>query len=173
MTCPNNFNLLLVISSQIGFVICKVAWYPHLVSCPYRWTPAMVLRHLISKTSTFLYPPSSSSRSMAPYHMWLLTPRGALDFHLDGGGGCRWGSKTWPCHKPLGAQKIHPVPYAYPVLVRTDYSLFCCVSSYIHKNLLRPARTVAGARSRGSRACHNYCGPARTVVAGAEIAGLS
>ena len=58
--------------------------------------------------------------------------------------------------------------YAYPVLVRTD-SLFCCVSSYIHKNLLRPARAVAGARSR---ACHKHCGPARTV-AGAEIASLS
>ena len=24
-------------------------------------------------------------------------------------GGCRWGVKTWPCLKPLGAQKIHSV----------------------------------------------------------------
>ena len=24
------------------------------------------------------------------------------------GGGCRWGVKTWPCLKPLGAQKNTP-----------------------------------------------------------------
>ena len=68
----------------------------------------------------------------------------------------------------LSQYTLQKLSYAYPVLVRTD-SLFCCVSSYIHKNLLRPARAVAGARSR---ACHKLCGPARTV-AGAEIAGLS
>ena len=32
---------------------------------------------------------------------------GALDFQMVGV--CRWGLKTGPCHKPLGAQKIHPV----------------------------------------------------------------
>ena len=41
-------------------------------------------------------------------------------------------------------------------VVRTD-SLFCCVSSYVHKNLLRPARTVASLVPR-SRACHKHCG---------------
>ena len=71
----------------------------------------------------------------------------------------------------LSQYTLLKLSYAYPVLVRTD-SLFCCVSSYIHKNLLRPARAVAGARSRGSRACHKHCGPAHTV-AGAEIASLS
>ena len=37
----------------------------------------------------------------------------------------------------------------YIILVRTDCLVFCCVSSYIHKNLLRPARAVAGAEIAG------------------------
>ena len=67
-------------------------------------------------------------------------------------------------------QKIHPVPIyltktfiCIPCISTDGLSIFCCVSSYIHKNLLGPARAVAGARSRGSRACHKHCGPARVI----------
>ena len=97
-----------------------------------------------------------------------MVPRRALTSHLEGGGVPLGGWKPWPCLKPLGTQKIHMHPvtiyltknfsYAYPVLVRTD-SLFCCVSSYIHKNLLHPARTIAGAVIAGlSGFCHKHCG---------------
>ena len=79
---------------------------------------------------------------------------GALDFHLDGG--CRWGVENMtlsqtarPTKKnTLSQYTLLKLSYAYPVLVRTD-SLFSCVSSYIHKNLLRPARAVAGAEIAG------------------------
>ena len=94
---------------------------------------------------------------------------------VPGGGGV----KTWPClsvSNRSAHKKIHPVTIYLilktficmypvskggesfaterwsPVLVRTD-SLFCCVSPYIHKNLLRPARTVASLVPR-SRAWH-------------------
>ena len=74
------------------------------------------------------------------------------------GRGCRWGFKTWPCHKPLGAQKIRPVtiyltknvhmqtllqyctPRIDPVLL-----LLCNKTKWKTRNLLRPARTAAGA----------------------------
>ena len=87
---------------------------------------------------------------------WKVYPGGgALDFHLDGGG-VPLGSKTWPCLKPLGAQKIHPVTIyltkifiCIPCTSTDGLSILCCVSSYIHKNLLRPARTVAGAEIAG------------------------
>ena len=108
---------------------------------------------------------------------------GALDFHLDGGGGgCRWGVENLTLSQTarrtrkytLSQYTLLKLSYAYPVLVRTD-SLFCCVSSYIHKNLLRPPRAVASlVPDRGpvitivvphapslmprSRACHKYCG---------------
>ena len=88
-----------------------------------------------------------------------------------GGGGGGGGVKTLPCLKPLGAQKIHPVTiyltknfhmhtlYWY---IRTD-SLFCCVSSYIHKNLLRPARAVT-LWSRTHRRWSRDRGPVINIV---------
>ena len=66
--------------------------------------------------------------------------------------GCRWGGggvKTWPCLKPLGAQKYTLSQYT---LLKTFICIPCTGtdrSSYIHKNLLRPARTVAGAKIAG------------------------
>ena len=46
-------------------------------------------------------------------------PGGALDFQMVGV--CRWGLKTGPCLKPLGARKIYTpykrCSYAYPVLI--------------------------------------------------------
>ena len=73
----------------------------------------------------------------------------------------------------LSQYTLLKLSYAYPVLVRTD-SVFCCVSSYIHKNRLRPARAVSWCRDHGpvinivdphapslvprSRACHKHCG---------------
>ena len=42
------------------------------------------------------------------------TPWGALTSQL--GRGCRWGGgqiKPWPCLKPLGSQKVHPVTIPY------------------------------------------------------------
>ena len=108
----------------------------------------------------------------------MIRGEGHSTFIWTGGGGAAGGRKPDPVTNHSARKKytlsqytLLKLSYAYPVLVRTD-SLFCCVSSYIHKYLLRPARAVAGARSRGSRACHKQCGPARTV-AGAEIAGLS
>ena len=93
------------------------------------------------------------------------------------GGGAAGGRKPDPVTNhsarktyTLSQYTLLKLSYAYPVLVRTD-SLFCCVSSYIHTNLLRPARAVAGARSRGSRACHKHCGPARTVAQWARESG--
>ena len=38
---------------------------------------------------------------------WKYPGWGALDFQLVGV--CRWGLKTGPCLKPLGARKIYPV----------------------------------------------------------------
>ena len=73
---------------------------------------------------------------------------GRLSFGRGGAAGMAGGGgvKTWPYFKPLGTEKkIHPVTICIPCTgIRTD-SLFCCVSSYIHKNLLRPTRAVAGA----------------------------
>ena len=115
---------------------------------------------------------------------------GALTCQM--GRGCRWGFKTGPCHKPLGAQKIHPVtiyltknfhmhtllqyctpridpvlyPYCCYTVKRNEKLDICCVPPGVpHAPLLVP-------RSR-SRACHNvHVGVPRTV-ASAEIADLS
>ena len=98
--------------------------------------------------------------------LWPPPPPGGghSTFIWTGGGGCRWGSKTWPCLKPLGAHKIHPVTIyltktfmciAYPVLVRTD-SLFCCVSSYSHKNLCVPRAPSLAPRSRAYHKVHKH-----------------
>ena len=94
---------------------------------------------------------------------------GALDSHLDGGGGGRGvaggGVKTGPCHKPLGAQKIHPVTIYLtknvhmhiPVLVRTDgLSILHVYHHTFTKICCRPARAVAGAEIAGP--CDKHCG---------------
>ena len=68
------------------------------------------------------------------WFLWLVTP--------GGGGGCRWGSKTWPCRNALGAQKIHPV-----TIYLTKKKIICI-----------PCRNIAPSLVPRSRACHKYCG---------------
>ena len=97
---------------------------------------------------------------MFSYHCFVFNPGGgALDSSLDGGGGHsthHWTGGGVPLENLTLSQTARrtkntpclKLSYAYPVLVRTE-SLFCCVSSYIHKNLLRPARAVAGAEIAG------------------------
>ena len=70
-----------------------------------------------------------NGRNKAIWNTFLFSRGGGggghLTFMWTGGGGCRWGSKTWPCRNALGAQKIHPVTiyltkkfaYAYPVAI--------------------------------------------------------
>ena len=92
-------------------------------------------------------------------------PRGGT--HLSTGFGGGGGEvKTWPCLKPLGAQKIHPVTIDLTKtfimhipccnIAHLGYSLSYCYFTVKKKkkkktrNLLRPARTVAlWCRDRG------------------------
>ena len=84
------------------------------------------------------------------------SPGWALTSHLDGG--CRWKGENLTLSQTARRTKntpCHNIPYwklsyAYPVLVRTD-SLFCCVSSYIHKKYVASASRTAPATSRWSR----------------------
>ena len=86
---------------------------------------------------------------------WRLNARGGGSTQLSFGRGVLLGgenrtlsqtarrTKTTPCHN-IPYKKLS---YAYPVLVRTD-SLFCCVSSYIHKNLLLSRTRLHWCRDR-------------------------
>ena len=90
---------------------------------------------------------------------------GALTSQM--GRGCRWGFKTGPCHKPLGAQKILPVTiYLTKNFHMHTLLQYCTPQIYPVRNLperpSRPggpgdthARTAAGARIW---ACHKHCG---------------
>ena len=81
---------------------------------------------------------------------FILSPWEALDSHFDSP--CGWGLKPWPCLKPLGAHKIHPVTknltknFHLDTLYWYGRTLYSAVYHHtFFNNLLRPAREVAGA----------------------------
>ena len=59
-------------------------------------------------------------------------------------GGCRWGFKTWPCHKPLGAQKIHPVTI---YLTKNFKRIPCCNIAHLGYTLSEISQSVPPGRA--------------------------
>ena len=123
----------------------------------------------------FMYHSEIKTPCTPRYKLLIIKTTNQKDTNFPGGGGysplnwvggCQWGGgvKIWPCLKPLGTQKIHLVTkyltksfhicipccniahlgYIYPVLL-----LFYSKKKWKTRNLLRPARTIAGAEIAG------------------------
>ena len=80
---------------------------------------------------------------------------GALTSQLGIGAGVPLGFKTWPCLKPLGAQKMHPA--SQYTLLKTFIRIPCCNIAHLGYTLSYCCITVYKKKPR-SRACHKHCG---------------